>query len=155
MSKYTHNTLFLNKIFGSKTTKAVDKSLLNFKLSLILLNRPLDRNLFVPLYKYASNVILCDGASNRLYDSFTHDRDEYLPTHIVGDLDSSREDVIEYYSSKDVAVHKESDQNFSDAHKGIRLAAKLLESEPLPEGEKTSKVVILFPFGGRIDQTLN
>ena len=166
MEKYYHNTLFLDKIFNKDQPISLVKASLPFRLSLILLNRPIDKELFIPLYNYASFVVLCDGASNRLHDIFEDsERDRYLPTHIVGDLDSSRAEVIEYYRERGVKIIEDKeDQDTNDFQKSIKWIANCFTSNPFKVSEENKevgehqnleKVVVLNPFGGRIDQTLN
>ena len=119
MEKYYHNTLFLDKIFDKENISLINKATLPFRLSLILLNRPIDKDIFIPLYNYASFIILWDGASNRLYKIFEDsERSRYLPTHIVGDLDSSKPEVIKYYEDRGVKILKDQeDQDTNDFQK--------------------------------------
>ena len=43
------------------------------KLSLILLNRPYHKSTLIDLFQKASHVVCADGATNRLYNTFTDD----------------------------------------------------------------------------------
>ena len=54
----------------------------------------------------SSLVICADGGSNRLFDCLadTAEREQYLPACIVGDLDSVREEVKEFYVSRGVRL---------------------------------------------------
>lgn len=68
---------------------------------LILSNSP---SLHFPLVKSLWNncqyKICADGSANRLYKSFesnTEERSQYIPTHIVGDLDSLKPHISNYY----------------------------------------------------------
>lgn len=43
--------------------------------------------------------VCADGGANRLYDSLQEEmRSEYIPQYIIGDLDSLRTEVKEFYS---------------------------------------------------------
>lgn len=166
MEKYYHNTLFLDKIFDKENIVVINKAALPFRLSLILLNRPIDKDVFLPLYNYASFIVLWDGASNRLYNLFEDsERDRYLPTHIVGDLDSSKPEVIKYYEDRGVKILQDKeDQDTNDFQKSIKWITNCLASNPFYshdenkdsiEHQNVEKVVVLNPFGGRIDQTIS
>ena len=127
MSKYVHNTTFLNTIFSHKSEK-IEKWVLPFRLSLILLNRPISLPIFKPLYAYASHTILWDGATNRLYDSLEKEQRElFLPTHIIGDLDSAKLDIIDYYAERGVKVVKDIDEDHNDFEKSMNLLKDLLD----------------------------
>jgi thiamine pyrophosphokinase len=117
MAKFYHNTRFLNNVFKKTITEIIEKETLNFRLSLIMLNRPINKDIFIPLYLHATNVIMCDGAANRLHDLFEDERAKYLPTHLTGDLDSWRPEVKEYYEAHEVEVSKDEDENTTDFQK--------------------------------------
>ena len=159
MSKFYHNTQFLNQIFSKGKNEIVDKSTMGYRLSLILLNRPINKRIFAPLFRHATNVVMCDGASNRLYDTFESDKSKYLPTHICGDLDSCRQDVLEYYQQQGVRIEKQVDQDSNDFQKSISLLTSILSDDQQDSCEEQKeiqdKIIVLFPFNGRIDQTLS
>lgn len=48
-----------------------------FFLYLIILNRPLNKDIVKDLFQRASFVICADGGVNRLYDVFTSDEERY------------------------------------------------------------------------------
>lgn len=99
-----------------------------------------------------------------MYDCFEEkDREKYLPTHILGDLDSIRSEVKDYYESKNVEIRANpKDQDTNDFQKSLVLLNELLEENKFQPGEESKeepdenpeKVIVLNPFGGRIDQTL-
>ncbi|CAI2377737.1 unnamed protein product [Moneuplotes crassus] len=158
MSNKIHDTTYLDLIFSEEEFKEIAKEDLPFKITLMLVNRPITHEIFDPLYKFASNIICCDGASNRLYHAFSDsDRGNHLPTHIVGDLDSSKTEVIDYYKEKGVKIIKDGDQDHTDFEKALNLIKELLvkNSEDESKDDRPNKVIVLFPFGGRIDQTLS
>eukprot|EP00041_Stephanoeca_diplocostata_P009400 m.144813 g.144813 ORF g.144813 m.144813 type:complete len:102 (-) comp17722_c1_seq14:314-619(-) len=62
----------------------------------IMLNMPLDFQVYDMFWKATSIHICADGGTNRLFDSMTEcpqKRNEYLPDFIVGDFDSIRPEV--------------------------------------------------------------
>jgi hypothetical protein len=82
------------------------------KLALVVTNSPCyDVNVFrrfrscltslliYRLWPLADIIYCADGAANRLYDSFPREteRSIYLPHTILGDLDSIRQEVSDYY----------------------------------------------------------
>lgn len=116
--KYCHTTKFLNQILKNGINHSLDKASLNFRLSLICLNQPVHKELFSSLYCHATNIIFCDGASNRVFDTFEEEeRLRYLPTHIIGDLDSARKDVLDYYEQNCVKLIQDPDQDNNDFQK--------------------------------------
>ena len=56
-------------------------------------------------------VVCADGGSNRLYEAFDNDEDrvKYRPQAIVGDLDSVRHDVRDFYENVGTEVCKIND----------------------------------------------
>ena len=78
-----------DKIGGSKT------------INLVVLNRPMHFEPFKNLHLKCNGVFICaDGGANRLFDS-TRDECErslLVPHFIIGDMDSIRSDVKEYYT---------------------------------------------------------
>lgn len=55
----------------------------------------------------------------------------YIPDHIIGDLDSAKKEVLEYYKHKGVAIVHESDQDSTDLQKALNLLKKI---EIIPDG---------------------
>ena len=81
------------------------------KVKLIILNQPISKNALVTLYEKASMVVCADGGSNRLYDTLSNDneRTQYKPQVIVGDLDSMRPDVRQFYERIGTTIIKVDD----------------------------------------------
>eukprot|EP00916_Digyalum_oweni_P018394 GHVL01030829.1.p1 GENE.GHVL01030829.1~~GHVL01030829.1.p1 ORF type:complete len:232 (+),score=45.25 GHVL01030829.1:884-1579(+) len=120
-----------------------DLSLLDFtifcpnKWDLIILNRPL-HNFTENAIKCGRYVICADGGANRLYDFNMN----ILPTHVIGDMDSIRDDVKNYMSMH-TNVIQDNDQDTTDLTKCILYLNKIRESI-LP-------LLIIGGFGGRLD----
>lgn len=76
-----------NTIFDS-LSKELDTNYIT-----LILNRPLDRLQLERIAKISDTFICVDGGSNRLFDLGS----SIIPRVIVGDLDSIKPDVREYY----------------------------------------------------------
>eukprot|EP00347_Sterkiella_histriomuscorum_P000162 403376935 len=98
-------------------------------------------------------MILCaDGGANRLYD---YDQDHNFKPHaIIGDLDSIREDVKEFYESQGtLIIDKSDDQDSTDLQKCLVYAENQRKHDSLSLETPCIKIVI-GAFGGRLDQTM-
>ncbi|KAI9277194.1 thiamine pyrophosphokinase [Phascolomyces articulosus] len=123
------------------------------QFALIILNQPIKHlETFNRLWANASLRYCADGGSNRLYDTFKHDRLKlqlYLPDEIGGDLDSLRADVREYYESMNVKITKTPEQDSTDFQKVIALLKRKEE-----EVGKVFDIVAIPAIGGRLDQSM-
>ncbi|TPX34091.1 thiamine diphosphokinase [Synchytrium microbalum] len=111
-------------------------------LALIILNQPLcPLKTFDRLWSRASLKLFADGGSNRVYDVLEIDNvrrkyvfaslesdlalmtnvSRYLPDAIVGDLDSLRPDVRDWYAAEGVIAQKVQDQDSTDFQKCLAL----------------------------------
>lgn len=85
--------------------------------------------------------MLCDGGSNYFYGSAHRDSEKVKA--IVGDLDSIKPEVRQYYHDRDVIILDLSfDQDTNDLEKCLKYAIK--------QGYK--KFVCVGALGGRFDQ---
>ena len=131
-----------------------------FFLYLILLNRPFERNIFLDLYNKATIFICADGGTNRLFDSFTeserylsiwkpylsitfHYRCKILPHIIIGDMDSIRPEVKEYYEEKGVKIFYNKDQDTTDLEKCVYYVFENSESLTKYEKKDSPKNVLM------------
>ena len=62
-------------------------------------------------------MILADGGANKLYQ--TNYRNNEKVKYIVGDLDSLKPEVEEFYTNKGAKVHKVWNQNKNDFEKAV------------------------------------
>lgn len=132
--------------------------------ALIILNGPcLDFELLRLVWPKSMNlgscpVICADGGANLLYDttkalrmrnedSGTTKPEEWIPSHIVGDLDSLRPEVQHWYEVRGATVVRDASVNSHDFQKSLDVAAQLRKESELP-------TVVLGGYGGRMDQTL-
>lgn len=84
-------------------------------------------------------IICADGGSNHAYKM------EIIPDYIIGDLDSSNDNVIEYFRGCDVIFEKfPSKKNETDTELCIYLANKL----------GATKIDFIGALGGRVDHML-
>ncbi|KAI0072535.1 thiamine pyrophosphokinase [Panus rudis PR-1116 ss-1] len=129
------------------------------KYALILLNQPFSFGLFKTLWQNSNWRCCADGGANRLHDllvqtevDHVHDlRTQFLPHLIKGDLDSLRDDVREYYKSKDVPVVYDESQDSTDLMKCVEA---ITEKEQVQGGDQY-EIIILGGLSGRLDQTIH
>ncbi|CCH60699.1 hypothetical protein TBLA_0D01920 [Henningerozyma blattae CBS 6284] len=103
------------------------------KSALLILNQEIDvPEIFLNLWSYYDIKVCADGGANRLYDFFrtlefttTLELDElrkkHLPNYIIGDLDSLRDDVRQFYLSNGVVIIKQNTQYSTDFTKSTNL----------------------------------
>lgn len=93
-------------------------------------------------------IICADGAANLLYDLELRKQPSFVPTAIVGDLDSVRPQVVDYYESKGTSIVQDISENSDDFHKALCVVPEYRDSSSshLP-------TVIIGGYGGRFDQT--
>jgi thiamine pyrophosphokinase len=87
----------------------------------------------------AIDIIACDGASEFLR------KNNLIPQDIIGDMDGTTKQTLEYYKSKKVSVKKVIDQNRNDLEKALGYAV----------GKKYKRVYVIGFSGKRFDHTLN
>ncbi|KAG2734781.1 hypothetical protein G9P44_002787 [Scheffersomyces stipitis] len=168
--------------------------------ALVILNQSLT-GIDVPrLWSNTELHVCADGGANQLYDYFEADtksqshlateqtseqasdliRRQYIPQFIVGDLDSLRDDVRDYYERKGARIIPQYTQystDFSKAIATVRLyyyseasrqvlvndsidtnngLAEIIEKyEAGSKQEQTVRIYILSGIGGRFDQTIH
>ena len=77
------------------------------------------------LWQDAAVVVVADGAANHLFDSVEpHMRLSRLPHYIVGDLDSIRAEVREFYAANGVEILHRPSQDAHDFHKSLKVATE-------------------------------
>lgn len=128
---------------------------LNISRALIILNQPFSAGLLKTLWATSEWHSCADGGANRLYDVLGASGDpnllsSLLPDIVKGDLDSLRDDVRLYYTSLNVPVIYDSDQDSTDLMKCVQV---LEEKERLTGQE--FEIVILGGLSGRLDQTVH
>ncbi|KAJ3386026.1 Cysteine dioxygenase [Entophlyctis sp. JEL0112] len=129
--------------------------------ALIILNQPVCAIAYLQkLWDRAAIKLCADGGANRLFDAFDHgidDRDDkdaergrFLPDMIIGDLDSLREDVRNYYEAKGVGIVKINDLYSTDFGKCLRH----IEDVERSNAGIRYEVLAMGALGGRFDQTI-
>jgi thiamine pyrophosphokinase len=134
------------------TDAAAKSSSLSARYALIAVNQPCDA-FFPALWHHATVRVCCDGGANQVYDTLEEKvRSTELPSVIVGDLDSLRDDVRNYYTKLGVPVIKDDNQDNTDLDKALLWLHKHVTSEKKTELD----TVLVYPvFGGRFDQQMN
>jgi len=97
-----------------------------------------------------SSVVCADGGANRLYDALSSDperRAKLIPQFIVGDLDSVRDDVCDFYRKHNTAIMQDPNQDNNDLEKCL-LFIEGQDLTPRPE------VIVFGAFSGRFDQQM-
>ncbi|KIK91480.1 hypothetical protein PAXRUDRAFT_830830 [Paxillus rubicundulus Ve08.2h10] len=126
--------------------------------ALIILNQPFSLHLLETVWKTCPWRCCADGGANRLHDllgdALTEDgqqlRDLYIPDLIKGDLDSLRQDVRGFYSSKGVPILHDLDQDSTDLMKCVRA----LEEKEVTERNE-HEIIFLGGLSGRLDQIVH
>jgi len=121
MTDVVHDNWFL-KADKKKSSSKSSKRRRRFPTSkrgtaLILVNTPIGKML--PMLWPLAQIRLCaDGGANRLYDWNKKKQDRlYIPTKIIGDLDSLREETKKYYQENDCQIIRDSNQDNTDLGK--------------------------------------
>ncbi|KAF3991840.1 hypothetical protein FT663_02028 [Candidozyma haemuli var. vulneris] len=91
---------------------------------LIILNTAIEKLPIFQLWTCTSVHICADGGANQLYYHFSseQERERYIPDFIVGDFDSLRDEVKQYYRSKGTVVIPQYSQYATDFMKAIDVA---------------------------------
>jgi thiamine pyrophosphokinase len=118
---------------------------------LVLNTKVIDECRLIKLWNNALVRVAVDGGTNRWHEIVTkHNSDEDeiikepIPDLITGDLDSIRQDVLEYYKSKKCSVVKTPDQNYTDFTKALQEVGKL--------DIYADSVTVFAEHSGRLDQ---
>ncbi|GAA5945338.1 hypothetical protein JCM3775_002189 [Rhodotorula graminis] len=142
--------------------------------ALIILNTPLPpQPVFRRLWASASVRFCADGGANRLYDRFVRgkgrlddgdgawddesDGDEatWLPDLVLGDLDSLRPEVKEYYVGKGVPVEHDPDEFSTDLGKNVARLSQLERRGAAAPPPQQHQLVLVGGLSGRLDQTVH
>ncbi|OQY06583.1 MAG: thiamine diphosphokinase [Fusobacteriia bacterium 4572_132] len=112
------------------------------KRAIIILNGRMsyDNEFYKKYIKKEDDIFCADGGSNYAYEL------KLKPKLILGDLDSIREDVLNYYKKEKIKFKKyPPEKDKTDTELIIEEVKKL---------EKYNKIIILGGLGGRVDHTL-
>lgn len=112
-----------------------------------------DNHLLPEVWDKAEVRVLADGGCNRIYSYYTEERLPKLkhkPDVIVGDLDSARPEVIEFFRARGTQVIKEEDQDTTDMMKATEYVNKCCKGGNLD----VDMIIFYGAFGGRFDQEL-
>lgn len=110
------------------------------KSALLILNQKITiPDIFQNLWKNYNVHVCADGGANRLYEYFETDaeRCEFLPDYIVGDLDSIKKEIFDFYTAKKVIIIKQSSQYATDFMKSKDLISLHFHSSVFREKIKT------------------
>jgi thiamine pyrophosphokinase len=122
------------------------------KTALIILNSPIKKPpspIFQKLWHLSSFRVCADGGANRLYDA-TSGSLEYLPDLIIGDLDSLRDEVRDYFKGKGVRIEKNPCQESNDLDKCLQV----LRDDWIQQSAVNCRICVYGAFGGRFDQEM-
>lgn len=101
---------------------------------------PIKKSIYKKLkLKYNADLITADGGTNSVY------KIGEIPEFIIGDLDSIKKEVLEFYKRKNVRIIKLSRQNDTDLEKALKLCKKL----------RYERIFVVGFSGKRFDHTLS
>ncbi|QLL30682.1 hypothetical protein HG536_0A04970 [Torulaspora globosa] len=114
-SKYSHRLDLKGCIKPASRTRSV----------LLILNQKINiPSVFLKLWGLFKLKVCADGGANRLYDFFDGNepaRAYYLPDYIIGDFDSLKPEVEQYYRNAGVILIKQRSQFSTDFTKALHL----------------------------------
>jgi thiamine pyrophosphokinase len=124
------------------------------RIALVLMTTPINeqnKSFFKQLWSKAGVKLCADGASNVLYDwsASNHVLETYIPDYIIGDLDSIRPEVRNYYDTVGTKVVQIHDQNSTDFTKTLRFTLGILQSSTL--SNSIDQICCFATFSGRAD----
>lgn len=92
-----HSNSFLKKIANETLSATDDES--PSRMSMVIINSPyIDFKIVQRLWSASRFKICADGGANRLYFGVQeHERRQYIPDYVVGDLDSLENEVRDFY----------------------------------------------------------
>jgi thiamine pyrophosphokinase len=103
------------------------------------------------IWDFAGEKFCADGGANRVFDWF-HSKESlkeagyFIPSAIVGDLDSVRPDVQSSYESKGSKIIKKSSQDDTDLDKTLAYF------DSLPQFASSTHIMITGALGGNVSQ---
>ncbi|CAD8093299.1 unnamed protein product [Paramecium sonneborni] len=112
------------------------------KIAILILNTQINQKVFDFYYTPNAYLICADGGANRLYQY----QKKIIPQCIIGDLDSLKLEIQEYYSSLNCPIIKIDDQDTSDFEKALYF----IQQQP-----DIHRIIILGGLTERFDQTIN
>ncbi len=116
----------------------------------IILNAPMVSHSVLASMLSSSVLNICaDGGSNIMYDTMGDQQDPILPDAVIGDLDSIRQEVKQFYEERGVSILQIVDQDRTDLEKAMDFAESNLR------GAEPCFISIIGSIGaheGRIDQ---
>lgn len=138
---------------------------------LVILNQKILIPNFKLIWERYDLKICADGGANRLFDYFNDDeREFYIPNYIVGDLDSLREEVGDWYRNKGSILIKQETQYATDLTKALDLVEihysynlndleineydGLIELYKTLNHDKKIQILLIGAIDGRFDHTI-
>jgi len=124
-------------------------------VALVILNYKMRPGMCKALWRGAGLKICADGGANRLYDMLEPAaRPQYVPDHIIGDLDSVREDVDAFYAKHGSRMTEVAEQDTNDMEKCVRFVVSARAAAGAAGRQGSTLVPVLGALGGRLDQEM-
>jgi len=147
------NHYLCNRFFPHKDVHTKDET----DDAIILINSTIPSH-FQKFWKTANTKYCADGGANRLHDFFESDiksKSMYIPDIILGDLDSIRKDVGDFYKNKGAKVIHDPDQDTTDLEKCVMHLPNTIKSTLVLGGlggnftQSLANMNVLFKFANR------